>query len=252
MNTHIQILQKVLDSLGQSHVPVLGMPDALLVSGEVFIRSATPFNKQSLSILCKDKDAIYKILQDVVPIPKTKSILDPQGKHPELSGVKNINEITDSFLDFIYPCIVKMNQGERGIHVFITKSIKEVQDALQIIFDKTNRRYDYIALVQEYIKPKREIRAMVSFGKVVFCYDRHSREIISGAINSKVIALSDSILKKINLSWGAIDFIESTQSNLYFLEINTKPEFSEEFFAKHSSRVIELYQRAFKYLLSHG
>jgi glutathione synthase/RimK-type ligase-like ATP-grasp enzyme len=228
MHQNIKILREALASIRISYGVIEGFPDALMVGGYSFVRATTPFNDESIASLCKDKDAVHKLLRGAVPMPLTKSFLDPQGRHPELAAAKSIEDIMRNSSEFIYPRIIKMNQGEKGRNVFMARNEDDARAAFETIFNKESKYYDYIALVQEYIEPKKEWRVLVSAGRPVLCYDRVSKQISKDTDSSRILELSNAILKRIPLFWGSVDFIESKNGSLYFLEINSRPEFDEE------------------------
>lgn len=239
-------MKEVLDEEKVSFSVISNFPDALILRGEPFIRAATPFNSESISNLCRDKDAIHTILAGKVPMPRTKSFLDPLGRYPELVLHKTIPAILTAISDFLYPRIIKMNSGEQGRNVFIARDESESRAALERIFEKSARNYDYMALVQEYIEPKRELRAAIAGGRFVFAYDRDSKELINDELEEKLESLSKTVLEHIDLSWGALDFIEDGVGDIYLLEANTKPSF-EGFVGKEKTDNLKiLYKIALK------
>jgi glutathione synthase/RimK-type ligase-like ATP-grasp enzyme len=142
-----------------------------------------------------------------------------------------------------------MNRGERGRNVFTVQDEGEMRNALGKIFDKSSRDYDYIALVQEYIEPVLEYRVAVAAGKPVFAYARNVFEPMTGGRLSRFQDACGILVKKLGISWGALDFIESKDGRLFFLEANTKPMY-EGFIAKNGEALIkELYKTALSSML---
>ncbi len=225
MHPNILFLKKVLTEEKITYTTIPDFPDALILRNQLFIRATTPFNSEAVSVLCRDKSAIHALCEGRVPMPKTRSFLDPQGKYPELVQNKTIPAILTAVSDFIYPRIIKMNSGEQGKNVFIVHDETESRAALERIFEKSSRNYDYMALIQEYIEPKRELRAAIAGGKFVFAYDRESKELIENELEEKLESLSKTVLEHLDLSWGALDFIEDGVGDIYLLEANTKPNF---------------------------
>lgn len=249
MHPNIKILVSVLDELAIPYKTIESFPDALEVGQRYFVRSGTPYNSESLALFCRDKDAVHKILSGVVLMPKTKSFLNPEGRYNNLSKAKSIRDIVEMTLDFVYPRIVKMNHGEQGRNVFLVTSQIEMEYALHEIFDQKSRYYDYIALVQEYIQPQREVRVLISGGEAMFVYERDSKREVLGADKTTLQNLTSSILEKIPLSWGACDFIQSRDGQWYFLEINTRPKFGEDTVVLHKRALQNLYKRALQNIL---
>lgn len=228
MHENIRALKQALDEMGQSYSTISGFPDSLITQRSIFIRATTPFNRESVSLLCRDKAALYTILLGKIPQPKTDIFFAS----------------TATSLDFLYPCIVKMNAGERGTNVFLVSNKTEAQTALSLIFDKTTKHGDYIALVQEYIKPHYEIRAVIAAGRVVFAYEREIGALVSVDVLKIVTDISNTIIDISGLSWGALDFIKAESGQIYFLEANTRPSF-ESFIAVQGNRMlVDAYTKA--------
>jgi glutathione synthase/RimK-type ligase-like ATP-grasp enzyme len=229
MHENIKAVEQALTEMNVPFSGIAGFPDALIVSSHTFIRSLTPFNTESVSALCRDKAAVHTLLQGKVLMPKTDILFDVP---------------TDKSLEFLYPCIVKMNRGEKGKNVYLVSNETEARSACEHIFNRELKDSDYIVLVQEYIKPVREIRAVISGGAISFVYDRDAVLVVPEETLGKISALSKTILETINLSWGALDFIESESGELYFLEANTHPSF-EAFISTHGNRrLIDAYKHA--------
>lgn len=249
MHLHIQALKQALLGLGIAPSMVPGFPDALMVRGRPFIRTTTPFNDEGVSALCRDKAAVHALLDGKVRMPKTRAFLDPAGRYPELCQARSIDEIVESSLDFLYPRIVKMNRGRAGRHVFLAKDEAGFRDSLGKVFDKASRHYDYIALVQEHVEPRAEYRVAVSGGRPTLAYGRDSFGFVDAPIASDLFETCGQILAEIPVSWGSLDFIESTDGSLYFLEANTQPS-HEGFIQKNGGGAIrDLYALALRQFL---
>jgi hypothetical protein len=146
MHSNIKALKKALEETNVPFSDIPGFPDALVAEGHPFVRCSTPFNAESIAALCRDKAAVHTILEGRARMPKTAAFLDPYGAHPDLAE-RSLEDILKKSLPFLYPRIVKMNQGERGRNVYIARDEAEARNALAKIFDKGSRDYDYIALV---------------------------------------------------------------------------------------------------------
>lgn len=221
MHQNIFLLKAALAEIGLIGKEIKGFPDGVVTPIGAFIRASTPFNSESVSVLCRDKAAVYSLLLDKVPQPHTDILFDSMRP----------------FLSFLYPCIVKMNAGERGIHVFLVSDEKEKDIALSHIFNKESRHYDYIALIQEYIKPLSEIRVIIAAGEVSCIYDRDTQEVVLGDGAARIESYARVIIKTLGLSWGALDFIQDESGKFYFLEANTKPSF-EKMVQKNGGRLL--------------
>lgn len=240
MHPNIIALREALEELHIPYKTIDSFDDALMVRGYAFIRASTPFNTGSLPTLCQDKDALYKVCVGAVPTPRTYGFFTHQ----------SFDEILRISRDILYPRIVKMNKGERGHHVFLCHSDEETSRALTLIFKDNSKHTDYIALIQEYILPKTEIRAVVVYGKVVLIYDRYTRIIMSGDIVLEVERMCTALASRIHLGWVAVDFIQSMTGSLYFVEINTKPGFDGFIEIQGTTEIKKIYMQALTHFFS--
>jgi glutathione synthase/RimK-type ligase-like ATP-grasp enzyme len=241
MHKNIEAVRQALHEMNTDFSEIEGFYDAVMIKGYAFVRAVTPFNNGSIASLCRDKAAVYTLLKGIVPMPETISVLDKQGTYAVLAH--------DVSLDILYPRIVKMNSGERGDNVYFVSNKEEAQSALASIFDKNSSHYDYLALIQEYIKPVREIRVVVAEHSVAFAYDRSSAELLSSDAFEKVVNLSEKVLQRLTITWGALDFIESESGELFFLEVNTRPGFNT-FIEKNGNRLlVDLYKASLRKFL---
>ncbi|HEY0907830.1 MAG TPA: hypothetical protein VGE35_00615 [Candidatus Paceibacterota bacterium] len=249
MHPNIKALRQALAETGVAFSSVEGFEDIVMVAGHPFMYALTPFNTHSGSAVCLDKAMLFKLLEGRVRMPRTVSIVDPNGDYPKHIKVDGLEESFKKASGIPYPLIVKMNAGDAGRNVYKVDTEVEARDGIAAIFNKASKNYDFIALVQEYIKPVREIRAVIVNGKFSFAYDRKGADMLSGEVADEVSRLSKIILGTVSLSWCALDFIESESGELYFLEANTRPGF-EGFLARHGDRLlVDAYKDALKSFL---
>ncbi len=237
MHSNIRALRQALAEIGMAFEPVKGFDNAVMVFGHPFMYGLTPFNTHSAAMISIDKAMTFKILEGKVPMPRTISIVDPNGDFPKHIKVESVEESFKKASDILYPCIVKMNSGDAGRNVYKVDTEAEARAGIAAIFNRNSKNYDFIALVQEYIKPAREIRVLVAGGDVAFAYDRKSTDIVSGKVADELTGYSKKILETMSFPWCALDFIESESGKLYFLEANTRPGF-EGFVARHGDRLL--------------
>lgn len=243
MHENIKALNQALYEMNKTFSSIPHFPDTLIVDGSVFIRAITPFNTESVSILCLDKAALYYMLVDKVLMPKTLQVFDFEGEYSKSRNL-SIEHVLTKSLDIFYPRIVKMNKGRKGNHVYVVSNDSETTWALSNIFNRQSQNYDYSALIQEYIEPTSEFRAVVSHNSVAWVYNRKTGEYVSDRTLEHVMGMSEIILETVPLSWGALDFIESKEGKLFFLEANTQPNFNT-FISRHGNRLlVDSYKKA--------
>ena len=238
MHPNIKALRQALAETGIAFASVPGFDDTVMVAGHPFMYALTPFNTHSASAISLDKAMLYRLLLGKVAMPLTIDIVDPNGDFPKhIAKAPSLEESFKKASGILYPCIVKMNMGDAGRNVYKVDNERELRDGIAAIFDKKSKDYDFIALIQEYIQPAREIRTVIVAGELFFAYDRKTADVLSGAVLEEVADLSKKILETVTLSWCALDFIESPSGEIYFLEANTRPGF-EGFVAKHGDRLL--------------
>lgn len=243
MHKSIKALKQAITELQVPFVAVDGFEDALIIAGGICMYGVTPFNSDSAAFICRDKAMFYKILNGSVVTPRTVSVVDPQGVYPTGVVVESIDNSLKKASGFSYPRIVKMNAGDTGRNVYRVDTEIEMRAAIAAIFNKGSKDYDFIALIQEYIPRTREIRVVIADRDVMYMYDRNTGDFIEGPAVQEITDMAKIILGRIDLSWCALDFIESNTGAFYFIEANTRPGF-DSLIAKHGERpLIEAYKK---------
>lgn len=229
-----------------------------------FTNSITPFNNESVSKICNDKEFTYLLLKEILPLPKTLGYFDP---HPTKEYIQyrdylNKTEIIDHITrNFSLPVIVKRNTGSHGQNVFLCHTATDINQALGKIYLKRSTTYDYIALAQTYIKPKTEYRVIVFKGQVVLVYKKDNQQAkfignlsplhYEGA-TAKIIEdhsllatlqnFCTPIFSKLPIIFAGLDIIEDEAGQLWLIEINSKPGFDYFLKNNNSDYLIKMYQ----------
>lgn len=231
-----------------------------------FVNAATPFNSSAVDKICKDKEFSWKLLNESVSMPKTKGYFDPHPASDEYAGYvkegSNEQVADDIITEFTLPVIVKMNSGQKGMNVFLCEDRQQILTALTSIFDHASPSHDYVALAQEYIKPKKEYRVIVFRKEIVLVYEKD----ISGATfignlsplhheNAKAVYINDPhliaqmqsaiapLFTKLDLEFGGIDLILDANDQFQIIELNTHPGFT--YFVKDNEEevLVEMYTK---------
>jgi glutathione synthase/RimK-type ligase-like ATP-grasp enzyme len=263
----------------------LGLPYSFIANDENFLRiersgrryyfpgASTPFNDGATSKICRDKEFSYKLLKDVIAMPKSMGFVDPEGpeKYRGYARVDSAEGIVKKICsEFNLPVIVKRNSGSQGQHVFLCKNREEVEAAVQKVFERDIEKpdkYDHVVLAQEYIEGKREYRAVVFEKKILLLYEKD----ISGAEftgnlsplhwdNSKAVHIKDEkliermqaftapIYPLLDLRYGGLDIIEDAEGNLSLVELNSRPGFGRFAEDNGSEPLVQMYQKILKSL----
>ncbi|MBN1617959.1 hypothetical protein JW887_01280 [Candidatus Dojkabacteria bacterium] len=229
-----------------------------------FVHHFIPVNHQDVCKICTDKDLSYTLFRKTIQIPKWKSYLDPNSnrKYQNLIKNKSIESIaTDIIANFQLPVVLKMNQGSLGINIFICNSLKEIKNALAKIFNKNQKKYDYLAIAQEFIEINREFRIIMHKKKVLLAYEKDINNAIftenispetwenskdlkinSISMQQKLEAFVKPVFDIIPIEFFGADIAEDKTGNLYLLEINHSPMFNHYIKDNGDEDIIKVYE----------
>ena len=234
------------------------------VSGkwEYFQLNKTPFNSEVTYGICKDKMHTYKLLHPRVRMPKTISFLDfgvekkyqHYVRHTSLSAVMENIET-----ELTYPLIIKQNKGALGVNVYLCKNKESVSDAIQAIFNKASKYYDYILLAQQFIPTREEYRLVCAFGQPVLAYKRGNAHIFNHKYwenNEVAILIKDPkviqdlfgfiepVYQDIDLGFVGFDIVRGMDNRFYLIELNSSPKFDHIIDSSGEESVIQMYEQS--------
>ena len=261
---HFKYLKQACQNLNLDYEIKDEHGNLLCVNQMYFANHSTPFNDISVGRICADKEFTYFILANQVLMPKTVGFLNPKvrSNYQLYRQDKTITEIVDKIeTNFSYPLIVKMNQGRQGQNVFLCDSRQEVILALEKIYDKQSRFYDYVALAQTYIKSVKEYKVIVFRGEIILAYEKDlTKAVFTGNLSplhwkgSRALYVNDislivrlkqaikPIFQSINLEFGSIDIIVNQDGDLYIIELNANPGFSIFLRDNNPELVVKMYE----------
>lgn len=235
----------------------------------IFCNWSTPINSQAIARLCEDKEYTYKVLSDHLCMPKTIAYLDPNidERHKEYLKYSDIDSIVGNIIqEFRLPVIVKRNRGSHGSNVFQANSPAEIKNAIEIIFNKNSKNYDYVALAQKQVDIVEEYRAVFFKKKLMFAY-------LKSIENAKyvgnlsplhweggmAVAVQDeSLLNRIekftlpalehaNMLYAGVDIALDQKGKMWCIEINSSPGFDIFIKCCGDKSVVELYTAMLKW-----
>ncbi len=213
-----------------------------------FCNYSTPLINQALAHLIKDKEYTYHILNKKIKLPRTIGFLSPfcdlqykmYLKFPTIEDI--VLQIKENFET---PVIVKRNSGSGGHNVFLCHNLDEVQNALKEIFNMNFKKYDYVALAQEFISIKSEYRAVFLNKELVLLYEKDvsnaefagnlsplhwngakAKYINDPQILSEVANFAQPIFEELDLDYGGLDIVLDQNNQYWLIEINSHPNFS--------------------------
>ncbi|MBD0388514.1 MAG: ATP-grasp domain-containing protein [Nostoc sp. C3-bin3] len=213
-----------------------------------FCNYSTPLINQAVAQIIKDKEYTYHILKQKVKLPKTVGFLSPfcdlkykiYLKFPSFQDI--ILEIKDKFE---IPVIIKRNSGSGGCNVFLCHNIDEIETALKEIFNINNKKYDYVAIAQEYIHIKSEYRAVFLNKQLVLLYEKDitdakfagnlsplhwdgakAKYINDPQILLEIANFAKPIFEELDLDYGGLDIVLDRDNQYWLIEVNSSPNYT--------------------------
>ena len=265
---NMRSLVNACENLGISYKKIdkIGNLLALNIDGNdfYFTNTRVPLNNEPVAAICVSKVYAYWLLNSELPMPKTKSYLDPNSDDEEISKIahfKNEESIVDDILEnFELPVVVKMNSGSQGRHVYKCKTKNKVALAVKSIYKKKQKDYDSTMLAQEFIEIKNEYRAILLDGEVILLYEKVSNQKITNLSplhnddgKAEIVTdenIKNSIIEVVNRSpvlkgfeWIGLDIAKDKNNEWWILELNTRPGFSYFIRDNGDEKIVEMYEK---------
>ncbi|MEH1888395.1 MAG: YheC/YheD family protein [Nostoc sp.] len=213
-----------------------------------FCNHSTPLINQAVAYLVKDKEYTYHVLNKKVKLPRTVGFLSPFCDI-EYKIYLKFSTIPDIVLEinenFEAPVIVKRNSGASGHNVFLCQNQHEIETALKNIFNINSKKYDYVALAQEFIHIKSEYRAVFLNKELVLLYEKditdakfignlsplHWDGAKAKYINdpqrlSEIANFARPIFEELDLDYAGLDIVLDRDNQYWLIEINSHPNYS--------------------------
>lgn len=267
MEAIILCISKASDRLGLSYRYIDKNKNFIIIENELYFQlNRTPFNVESMARLCKDKEHQYECLQSKVNLPKTIGFLDynTDEKYKKYLSHDSADKIIDAIeTEFGYPVVLKPNHGALGMNVFFCKHREHAAKALEMIFNKEIQGYDYVAIAQQFIKPKQEFRVICFDGQPVLCYERVFGQAEFGAKyweteQGKALALdTDGLAARAakefapalnlpGLRYVGLDIILDENDQLFLIELNSGPQVNHFIENNGDEPIIDMYETVLK------
>ncbi|MEH2273815.1 MAG: YheC/YheD family protein [Nostoc sp.] len=213
-----------------------------------FCNYSTPLINQAVAHLIKDKEYTYHLLNKKVKLPRTVGFLSPFCDI-EYKIYLKFSTIPDIVLEikekFETPVIVKRNSGARGHNVFLCQNQHEIETALKEIFNVNFKKYDYVAIAQEFIDIKSEYRAVFLNKELVLLYEKDisnakfvgnlsplhwngakAKYINEPKILSEIANFAKPVFEELDLDYGGLDIVLDQDNQYWLIEINSHPNYS--------------------------
>jgi glutathione synthase/RimK-type ligase-like ATP-grasp enzyme len=212
-----------------------------------FVNYRTPFNSASVAEIFKDKEYTYQLLNGKINTPITLGFVSPQceEKYKKYLIFPDIESIVlEVNKKFSFPVILKRNRGSGGNNVFLCKTIEQIKEALEIIFNVNSKDYDDVALAQEYIEIAHEYRAVFCKEKLVLLYDKDksqakfagnlsplhwegakAKHIINPKLMSEIEDFVKPVFAEIAINYAGLDIALDKNGAYWLIEINSSPNY---------------------------
>ncbi|MDZ8260082.1 ATP-grasp domain-containing protein [Nostoc sp. ChiQUE01b] len=213
-----------------------------------FCNYSTPLINQAVAYLIKDKEYTYHVLKKKIKLPRTVGFLSPfcdieYKIYLKFSTIQDI--VLEIKENFETPVIVKRNSGASGHNVFLCHNQHEIETALKEIFNINFKKYDYVALAQEFIHIKSEYRAVFLNKELVLTYEKDisnatftgnlsplhwngakAKYINDPQILSEIANFAKPVFEELDLDYGGLDIVLDRDNQYWLIEINCHPQFS--------------------------
>lgn len=266
MQNNISCLLEACEQLARHYEIIDAEQNFVRVRGQqrwhYFEINKTPLNSEVEYGICKDKMHSYELLSGVLNMPKTLAFLDFQieEKYRQYLSIHTPTaaiELIEQQLD--YPLVVKCNSGALGERVYSCSDAEAVASALENIFDRHSRAYDYVALAQQQIEHLEEFRLVCLFQQPVLLYRRgsgalafnakyweqgESAELVDDSeLLAELCAFIQPLFQELAIAFVGLDIMRSRSGELYLLELNASPKFDHVIENGGRARVVNLYRR---------
>ena len=267
---HLEILKQVLQSLnlGHSVLDANGNLIQVKLNGNYyyFANSQTPFNRQDIVAVCRDKQFTHLALDGKINQPKTIGYLDPfcdirYEKYKYFDNYKSICK--DICSNFSLPIIIKPNKGAAGQGVTLNTNLPDVETAISALFNHDNKEYDYVILAQKYIDIKFEYRVLTVNGQIELMYlkdnsqgkfvgnlsplhweNSKAKKVTDISLQAKIHKFIEPIFKTLDIFWCGLDIVIDQNGEIWLIELNTSPGFSYYLESNDLQSITDLYRKA--------
>lgn len=265
---NMRSLVKACENLGITYKKLdqLGNLLSLNINNEdqYFTNVRVPINNEPVASICVNKAYTYWVLNEEVPMPKTKSYLDPDSKDEDIQKNAEFKKqkliIADILKNFELPVVVKMNSGCQGKHVYKCNTKRKIAHAVKSVFNKKQKDYDSSVLAQSFLEIKNEYRAILLDGEVVLLYEKVSNqktqnlsplhnddgraELVQDLeIKNKISEIVSRSSKIKEFGWIGLDIARDSKGEWWVLELNTRPGFSYFIRDNGDTEIVRVYEK---------
>lgn len=261
-------LVKACENLGVSYKQMDEMGNFLVININnqdlYFNNVRVPLSTESVAMICTNKIYTYWLLENELPMPKTKSYLDPNSEDEAVRNAASFKKqkhiVEDILKNFQFPLIVKMNAGLQGRHVYKCDTKRKVAKAVKAIFKKRQANYDSSLLAQDFIEIEHEYRVILMEGEMLLNYEKVSLNknrnlsplhnddgkailIKDEEINNQIRNIVSQSPRLKDLEWIGLDIASDKNGNWWILELNTRPGFSYYIRDNGDEEIVKVYEK---------
>jgi glutathione synthase/RimK-type ligase-like ATP-grasp enzyme len=248
MNVNLQCLLAACELEGRAYRVSHRSQNVVAVGRHYFVNWSVPLLPYSLGRLCTDKDYTYQVFHGCVRMPRSHSFLSPfvATDYQQYLEYSTLDAIVAAGLAWgPLPVVLKPNGGSHGTNVYLCTTSDQLRSGFASIFDTASKDYDYVAVIQSYVKPEREARVIFVDGQVSFGYWKSLKDAkFVGNLSplhwegSRAVPCTEVELQRLasfmspvfaecpDLRYVGVDIIEDEQGELWLIELNCSPGFA--------------------------
>jgi len=264
----LRCLEAACETLGLDYTPVSEDGNVVRLSGGgksiYFLRNRHPFNDYVGARLAEDKAYQYELFtQGGLRMPHTMKVFNPlaDARFDRYKTHRSIAALMEEIdRQFVYPVVVKRNQGSMAQGIYLEESREALAERLQNLCENSGYLNNVI-LVQTFVDGP-EYRIVATHGELLLAYEKRNDlppgqtgdlnplhqpggtavPVTDADLIRPMQALTRDLCRVIDLGFYAIDLILSG-GEFYILEINPNPIC--HFYNAHNGRTdfIRIYER---------
>ncbi len=195
------------------------------------VGSKFSINSDTASKIASDKYATYEVLKNAeVPVIEHRILFHPQYRKNHPSDLKDIDAIEAYFKEHQNQLVVKANDGFGGKSVYLCKSMSEISQNVNLIFERNTS-----LSVCPYYEVETEYRVIMLDGiaKLVFgkkkaqgnwkCNLSQGASVVEveEELKTPLINLAQKAVDAIGIRFASVDIIRLTTGELLVMEVNS-------------------------------
>jgi len=204
-----------------------------------FFGSTSPFNSRTVANFINDKWALYDSAKLRINVPYTESFVKKECDDEKLTDTV-LEKVESKTHPFSFPLIIKPNNGSLSSNVYIAHNREELYNAINA--NRIDNDNGELILIQQYIGPAEEYRAICFNGSCVFAYEKNideanestslnpiywngskARIVDNQALLDQFSVISEYLFKEHRVTYVGMDLRIDDNKQVWLLEGNNAP-----------------------------